>query len=172
VDLVVRSGSPAPGTTPGVFFGDIQGMLGNGQGQVAFFSGLRGEGVDETNGSGLWATDPQGELVLIARTGDLLEVLPGDFRRIEHLSAEEWSGGGDGRRVCFSENGELAFKAEFTDGSNGIFVAFVPEPATVTLLGIALAGAFYDWRRRKREEHSASEKRGRRNAFVCVKREG
>jgi len=37
-----------------------------------------------------------------------------------------------------NENDQFAFKATFTDGSSGIFVATIPEPGGVGLMGLIL----------------------------------
>ena len=58
----------------------------NDAGQTAFAARLTGSGVRFHNNSGIWATDRTGVLQLIARTGDPLEVAPGDFRTISVLS--------------------------------------------------------------------------------------
>jgi hypothetical protein len=109
----------------------------NDAGQIAFQAKL----TDGTNsfGIGIWATDRAGVLQLIARTGDLLEVAPGDFRTIGGLlfGLYEPTGNSDGRGSGFNNLGQLAFWSSFTDGSSGIFVSnavAVPEPSTILLL--------------------------------------
>ena len=86
--LVARTGNHAPGTPGGVNFsgfGFAQPAL-NDAGQTAFAASLSGSDVDSTNDQGIWATDSIGALQLIARTGDPLEVAPGDVRAISRLS--------------------------------------------------------------------------------------
>ena len=70
--------------------------------------------------SSIWATNLAGNLELIARTGNFLEVAPGDSRVISDVQI-----GG------FNNLGQVAFRAEFTDGTSGAFVSnlvAVPEP--------------------------------------------
>ncbi len=138
--LVARTGDHAPGTPNGVVFGSIAGVrIGfNDAGQTAFRADLTGSGVDSTNDWGLWATDRSGQLQLIARKGDELEVAPGDFRTIGDSRFYQVSlGNSDG----LNNLGQLAFWARFTDGSQGVFVSnrvAIPEPS-----GLALVGCFW-----------------------------
>jgi hypothetical protein len=70
-------------------------------------------------------------------------VAPADFRTINGLSFVGISGSGstgnsDGRRSAFNNFGQLAFAANFTDGTSGVFVSnrvAIPEPSS-TLLGL------------------------------------
>ena len=95
------------------------------------------------NNSALYGWDPTGGLILVARTGDLLEVAPGDLRRIDALTSLNalGSGGEDGRVTGLSDNGLLAFRAQFIDGSSGVFVAQIPTPGAASLLGLATLSA-------------------------------
>jgi hypothetical protein len=149
--LVAREGDHAPGMPNGVVFADRIGagfdfaVELNDAGQIAFQAKL----TDGTNsfGIGIWATDRAGALQLIARTGDLLEVAPGDFRTIGGLlfGLYEPTGNSDGRGSGFNNSGQLAFWASFTDGTSGIFVSnrvAVPEPSTLLLGAITLLGLF------------------------------
>lgn len=150
--LVAREGQQAPGAPDGAVFGDfiISGPYGNGflelnnwvdpvlngRGQVAFFARLR-----EGGGDGLWAEDADGVLQLVARTGGVLELSPGDLRVIRELGSPPGNasdrygigqtGNGDGRPSIFNDRGQIVFSATFIDGSSGVFisnVAAVPEP--------------------------------------------
>ncbi len=146
LSLVAREGSPAPGTG-GALFGSLSDPVLNSNGQVAFFDSLRGPGVDARNDSSIWAQDLAGNLKLIARDGDLLDVSDdpaiSDFRTVRSLSFIVGSGNDDGRASGFNDLGQLAFSASFTDGSQGIFVSdlvAVPEPSTIALLALAATG--------------------------------
>ncbi len=141
-------GGQAVGTDVGVFYTIATGLSLhlNGQGRIAFASGLRGAGVTADNAAGLWAEDSKGELQLIARSGDLLEVVDEDgnvsFRTISTLSFASRvlnSGNGASKPSSFNDLGQIVFEASFTDGSNGVFVSnlvAVPEPSALCLLSL------------------------------------
>ena len=128
--LVARRGDPAPGTSSGVHFSDLDYPTLNGSGQIAFRAALNGSGVGSTNDRGIWATDRNWRLRLIARAGDQLEVAPGDFRTLSDINFSSASGNSDGRSSGFNNLGQLVYWASFMDGSQGVFVsntvAYVP----------------------------------------------
>jgi hypothetical protein len=78
--------------------------------------------------------------------GDIIDVnddpLIEDWRTVSGMDLVTGSGGDDGLASSFNRWGELVYSLKFTDGSSGIFVATVPEPATVGGLGVGLAGLF------------------------------
>lgn len=138
--LVAQQGQEAPGTTDGVRFGSpsFSFLQQNRFGQVAFTSQLVGGGIHD----GVWAEDGSGVLRLIARAGDQLEVMPGEFRMIREVNTEAGNSG-------FNDRGELLFTARFIDGTSGLFIAnvgVVPEPATLWLL--SMTGIIPLWRLR------------------------
>ncbi len=151
--LVARSDDPAPGTPDGVNFSnfnffDVPFVL-NDAGQTAFLASLTGSGVDSTNDRGIWATDSNGDLQLIAREGDPLQVAPGDLRTVGGLGVdtglENGASNSDGRPTFFNNRGQLAFWAGFTDGTSGIFVSnrvAVPEPSAFLLAAAAITATF------------------------------
>jgi hypothetical protein len=149
LELVARTGEHAPGTPDGVLFqahfGEYYSMpFLNDADQIAFRSTLVGIGIDSTNDEGIWASDRSGVLQLIARSGDVLEVAPGDFRTISSLELERADSTNTPRpnnSTALNELGQLVFVARFTDGSSGIFVSnavAVPEPSTIALLLLGL----------------------------------
>jgi hypothetical protein len=142
LELVAQEDNQAPGAPSGVKFSGLSqtNLVFNAAGQIAFQSSLRGSGVNSENDLGLWATDLEGTLHLILRTGDLLEVAPSDFRTISGFEFHGDTGNEDGRVSGFNDLGQLAFFAYFTDGSSGIFVSnlvAVPEP-----IGLVVFGAY------------------------------
>jgi hypothetical protein len=123
---------------------DLDSLSINDRGQVAFLGGLQvGEGgVTENDNLGIWAEDATGVLQLVVRTGSELEVAPNVFRvvtELDLLGAAAKIGSG------FNDFGQIAFIANFSDGSSGIFVSnrvAVPEPDSSQLV-IVLALAVY-----------------------------
>jgi hypothetical protein len=172
LELVAREGDHAPGTPTDAVFDDLANVpfAFNDRGQMAFLGELKTGvgGVSSNNRRGIWATDAEGQLQLIARVGDLLELSTGESREIRTLSfiagsgfSPNSTGNDDGRPSGFNDRGELAFAAEFADFSRGVFVSslVVPEPASITLI-LANIGLLLRRRVRKAVE-SCKAKRGR-----------
>jgi hypothetical protein len=125
LSLIALGAEHAPGTPNNAIFLSFDSLSLNQGGQVAFSATLalfRG-GVTSTNNEGIWATDPQGQLTLIVREGELFEVAPGDLRMVDAI------GGGP-----INDAGTLALSLHFSDGTSGIFTATVPEPGALTLI--------------------------------------
>lgn len=128
LQVVVREDDTLPALAPGEMVGDLLWMpVVNTHGQVLFFSQVQdAAGFDVT----IWMRDTLGELILIARASDPLEVSPGVFKTVYTIDTPtgEYLGGiGSGDATVFNDRGEVVFLADFTDGSEGIFVA-QPEP--------------------------------------------
>jgi hypothetical protein len=131
--LVARAGDHAPGTAKEVEFRAFSTHLLNAAGNLAFMAVVGGPDVSVSAGNtqGIWAEDVAGNLRLIARDGGTLAVAPGDVRTITSLSFQSNTGNSDGQPSGFNDEGMLAFRASFADGTSGIFVssaASVPEP--------------------------------------------
>lgn len=131
--LVVQEGDPAPGTTGETFGSLIMGPNLNDSGEIVFSARLR-----ESSTDGAWAGTP-GNLALILREGEAVEVKPGDYRTIELVAFFE--GGltvyAQGRN--FNNAGQLVFFVTFTDGSKGLLLAS-PVTGTTNLPPVASAG--------------------------------
>ncbi len=154
LSVIARAGSAAPGTGAGVLFGtSFTSLSFNNVGQVAFIANLVGSGIGPGSGnsSGLWATDLSGGLQLVARTGDLFDVNSStsitDNRTISLITYTASSGGQDGQGRGLNDAGQLVFNLTFTDGTSGVFVATIPTPGALGLLGVASLAAL---RRRRR----------------------
>lgn len=135
ISLVAREGSPAPGTG-GASFDEMLPFDMAGLGQVAFHGFLQqGGDVDFSNDGGIWAQDQSGELKLIAREGDSLDVGGGEVKIIKELrfstdtglASLPGSGTLDGRRTGFNNRGQVTFAVSFTDNTHGIVIV-TPEP--------------------------------------------
>jgi len=132
--LVANAGDQAPGAPAGVTFAGLGSGALNGRGQFAFTASLAGLGPAVANG--VWVHDVDGALRAIVRTGDAIEVTPGDLRTVSSVGFIQGSGNEDGRYSAFNDLGQLAFHASFTDGTQGVFVTdivAVPEPAAWVL---------------------------------------
>ena len=133
-------------------FSDFETPPGiNRRGQTAFTATLSGGNVDETNDEGLWATDLDGELHLVVRTGDLFDVDDGPsivLKTVRSLSF--FSGWGNESSVGsgFNDRGQIAFQADFTDFSSGVFVSDLVAvlPGDYDFDGIVGADDYTIWR--------------------------
>ena len=120
--LVARKGDVAPGTV-GQHFDAFGVPALNACGDLVFEAVL----VSTFGDRGIWAGSMDG-LAKIIGTGDQLEVSPGTFRTVTHLGLFTNSGNEDGRLSSFNNVGQVTFRAIFSDGSRGIFIASPPGP--------------------------------------------
>src|SRR5262249_3247126 len=97
----------------------------NNAGRVAFAAELTNHSPPSMDGVGIWEQDSAGNLFLVARTGETMQVAPGDSRTIADLSTLPGSNGGGSRR--FNNIDHVALRAAFNDGSEGIFVTVGPD---------------------------------------------
>ncbi|MCY2953033.1 MAG: hypothetical protein NTU53_13810 [Planctomycetota bacterium] len=124
--LIARDGDVVPGTD--ALHLRIGRWFVNDSGQLVFGASLSNQDLT-TFDSAIFTTDPAGNLVLIARAGDPLDLGDGAPRTIQYLTPFD-----------FSNTGQLAMTVTFSDGSTGLFIATVPEPATpIALALISLA---------------------------------
>jgi hypothetical protein len=145
LNLIAREGDQAPGFPTGVTFNEFTQIKLLRSRQLVLAASVRGFGLTPLNDNGLWAQDQFGVLQLIVREGDLLEVNEGDFRKITRLGANLGLG--------INDFGQVAFAAEFADGTSGVFVSnrfAIPEPESAyytlfiaaAILGIRTRGGF------------------------------
>lgn len=116
--LIAREGSAAAGIPGGaVFDGRFRGPLLNDGGQLLFTGNLRQGvgGVTSENDSGLWLYNPDGEGMLIAREGDSF-----DGRTIAAITIWQGTTSFDERRSALANDGQLAYRVQFTDGGEAI----------------------------------------------------
>lgn len=141
--LIARGGDAAPGTDSQ--FITICSPVLNANGEMAFAASLTGEAPSSVEHNyGIWFSDAQGHVSLIARTGDVIDVggasctiqslhFPGsDF----DLPIPPLPGPGDGFSgqrafTSLSDTGKLVFGASFTDGTQAVLMVSVPEPAAL-----------------------------------------
>ena len=106
-------------------------------GDVLFQAALqRGvSGVTAANDDGIWLRQRTGQIYLVAREGDLLDVAPGPAVDLRQMTYVDSVGTGNTRqRHSLTNNGEALFFATFSDNSSGLFLtAAIPEPTTLIL---------------------------------------
>jgi hypothetical protein len=129
--LIARSDDIAPGTGSGVRFTGLwtpvpaNSLRLNAAGQVAFSGSLKGDGVSDSNDSGIWRNS-----TLIVRTGDAAPGAAGGAT-FASLSNHQLNTGG-----------QLAFEATLTGaGGSGLYLGDGPEIIEAARTGGALAGS-------------------------------
>lgn len=71
VQLVVRAGQQAPGTTTGTVFSLLSSSPAfSADGRITFQSTLAGPDITQSNASGIWTQDTGGNIQLVARAGN------------------------------------------------------------------------------------------------------
>ena len=136
LELIAREGYLAPGTD-GIFQSFLGYPILNSQGQIAFKAQLQsgiGSVTSATN-QGIWATNSDGEMVLVVREGDVIDVNDDPViedlrtvRAIDFLLTK--TGGEDGRGTSLSDTGLITFALTFTnDSSSGIFSVDIDQIA-------------------------------------------
>jgi hypothetical protein len=137
---VAQVGGIAPGD--GRPFIRLHPLELNNAGQVLFYGVLAAAANGAALEWGLWAQDIDGAVRLIVKTGQQIDVAPGeelDPRTITSITATSSTGRNPGG--TFNDRGQVLFRAEFADGTHGAFVSnavAVPEP--LALLAAALSG--------------------------------
>lgn len=116
--IIAQTGMQAPGANAGAVYDMLSLPRINGAGQIAFQATLTGSGdaISDTTNSGVWATDLNGAVSLVAREGDTIDVKPGFPATIDVATI-----GG------FNSSGELALRYAFTNGAKAIGIVRVEE---------------------------------------------
>ncbi len=131
---VLVSGQPVPGDADSIF-----GLLDTSTLHIDNNGGVHVVGLG--NGKlGEWLSDSTGEFHRLFRTGELLEVAPGDFRRVKTFSHANENA---------NYAGQVTVAIQFEDGSSGLIRwNVVPEPDGVRIATLALACiALPSWKR-------------------------
>lgn len=110
LELIARSG--AGGAFEGAEFTSFDDVALNNRGQLAFLAGRRDTLLSETF-TALMLSDLDGLRTLV-RTGTDIEVRPGDLRNVQAIDVSS---------RYLGDNGDYAYKLQFTDGKSGIFLA-------------------------------------------------
>jgi hypothetical protein len=166
LQMVARNGMPAPGM-PGTYVAAIGLPFMNGHGQIAFRASFLN--VDQNfSGFAIFAEDANGNLHPIAMTGDKIDVDAGpgvDLRTINSFSLHSddllaldyaHGRGQSDQPFPFNDNGQIAFKVIFSDGTQAIVVSdllAVPEPGAFALELVTIcfipSSSSLVWRRRQ-----------------------
>jgi hypothetical protein len=162
LDLLARAGDPLPDGSGASYGTPYPPALGGG-GDLAFETEI---GPYGSQGRALVFVAQGAAPVVALRSGALLEVAPGDARRVTAIAPLDASAQSAGHRLL-NEARQLATVASFDDGSEGVVLVTVPEPARALLLlgGAALLfGPRAAARVRRRRAHAGCEHAGRARA--------
>ena len=140
---IARQGQGASTGVAGETFASFGSPVPNATGGYAFTGNIAGPSVTTANDSALFIYTP-GNVALVVREGDLVDVDPTagvDNRTVTGLiNLVNGSGGGDGKATSFNDNGTVAYRLTFTDGSSGVFTSPVPEPTGLAMVAVGAAG--------------------------------
>lgn len=138
IDLIAQEGAAAPGGDVFLNVGSGVPIQNNAANHVAFRATLAALPGGATTGTGLFAQNEAGLLELIVKTGQSFEAAPADFRTVADVIygsiSSFYSGGEDGRISSWNDYHQIGFSLRFTDGTSGVFVATVPEPASAAVI--------------------------------------
>jgi hypothetical protein len=137
--LRLSADDPVPGLLD-VSFAEFSFPTLNARGDIAAKAYLRqgAGGVDGSNDTAIVIVPGDGDPFVLVREGDPFEVAPGDVRVVDEFGFFSGVMPALGAR-SLNDRGEFAFLLTFRDGSQGFFIAQVPEPAGLLLVGGALA---------------------------------
>lgn len=119
--LVARLGSPAPETPAGTTFASFISLVLPDSGGAAFVAKLAGATVTTANATGLWADDGNGNLHLVARTGQTIL-----GKTLTTLTVFPVATGVSGQTRGFNINADLVYLAKFSDATRAIVHAVAP----------------------------------------------
>lgn len=137
LQFIAGAGEDAPGTTTGVEFSVFDQPIVNDIGQIAFRAELTGDGVTSLNRFGIWATDLDGSVELLLRTGDEIPLGADRFGTV--LAIDELVGSENQRdlgRSSFNRYGELVVQVTLAEDAatyTSIVVLQIPAPASLLL---------------------------------------
>ena len=143
LEVVLREGDPLPG---GGVAPSLAGSLWtfNDRGQFAFLLGVGGESV-------LYATRPNGDLVRLASTGEVLSFEDGPAGLVSAIFFDFAPRAGLGKGAIFNRGGELVLPIRLVGvGGTGVFVFDIDNPCPADLalpsgqLDLADISAFVD----------------------------
>ncbi|MBN4052582.1 hypothetical protein JYT82_00555 [bacterium AH-315-K20] len=122
---LAAAGQQAPGTEQdSVFSEDSEPSTPflTGLGNVAFLWSLEGPSIEDGNRTGLWATDVRGELRLVLRAGDDIDVSDSDTRTVRRVIPRVPRATGSQLDRVAGARGEMCFLVEYTDLTRSVVV--------------------------------------------------
>jgi len=146
-DLIVRHQDPAPGMGDGWSIRQVNYMALNDNNDVVVYA-QASDGVGIVDG--LWSWKPGGDLQLLLRQDDLIDVDNGPGSDLRSLWFLRTLYNAEGYPGSFNHRGELAVEMRFNDGTGGVFVITIPEPSTVAMCAIAIVALLRSTRRSNR----------------------
>jgi hypothetical protein len=150
IELLIREGEPVPDMPLGTAFGSIEVAHHNQLSEMILAAEISGPGINDSNNRGYWRVSPDQPPELLLREGDLVAVGPGDVRRIDLLFFNSTSGNDDGSPSRFNDAGQLVFRTNFTDGTQGVLVLDTSQPVLpgdYNLDGSVDSADYLEWRR-------------------------
>jgi hypothetical protein len=129
--LIARQRQQAPGCGNGVVFQSFESFVlpdqggSSNTGGVIVFAELAGPGVNLVNDKGIWAVATNGNLELIVREGDIHPITGKAIRKLSFLPRVTGLGAGQTRGYA-QGTGDFLYKAEFADGSWGVYQSVFP----------------------------------------------
>lgn len=152
LSMVARFGDLAPGTS-GAEFALFDSVQFNDFGELLFKSYLAQDvgGVTHENDEGLWLRTRNGQIILVAREGDVIDIDPGPGQNLQQIFSLETTIGLPNvltsQRRVLTNAGEVLFYAQFHNGSSGLFLSLpIPESSTFMLAFLALSLCLADCR--------------------------
>lgn len=117
LEAIVRTGIAIDGESQPMIFHEIgEKYAVNANGDLLFYGSFT---AGSRRGYGLFLLTEKRQLIPITHKGDIFELSQGDSRKIKSILiiGIPWQQG------CLNSEGQLALQLNFTDGSEGIFVA-------------------------------------------------
>ena len=153
--VAIRGGA-APGTAAGVTYNNFAAPAINWLGEVAWLSELAGAGVTNANRWAVFST-AGGTPQQVVRWGDQIDVDPTAGVDLRTVSAIRFgSTDFSNPSTVFNDFGTLVMRLEFTNNTSGVFTFTpVPEPTSVSCVGVGVLGVVAAWQRRRRARTGA-----------------
>ncbi len=131
--MLAREGDAPYGYWAGVEFDDHLSVFSpiatiiDDANRAYFKARVRGLGVNDTNNEGFWAVDEDGEVHFVIRRGQWITLEDGVSRQVLSFYVSTSTAMHAGRRPGVNNNGDIAMRVHFTDGTSAIVVAELPK---------------------------------------------